>query len=220
MVNSNTAGLISGIAWGDPGVSEIGEMLKGGSHGDYGNCPPNIALGHYDPIFLDVNPAVKLATPLTVPSSIMIDPGRYAFDHIPDKLKLIISGSFFQLTNHKDVTGLNKDNPTRIGTSFGPSPSSGFPDAQALATKQTIHEWCRLINLENNKYGEARVKSLFDDWINTEDAQRDAVATCFMSLNAANLIHVVPDTPAATTETPAATTETPAATTETPAAHN
>ena len=131
---ADTVGLISGIAF------------------DNGKCPSDIALGHYDPIFIRGTDKV-------------VDKGRFPVDKLPDAAKPAISpfGNLL-LENRGGVTGLNKDNPSRIGLSFGPTSSSGFPDARDGALKQTIHEWCRLVNLVNGKDGVAGLKLLFDSW--------------------------------------------------------
>jgi len=50
---------------------------------------------------------------------------------------------------------LNKDGPLR--PRHGP--------ARALATTQTAHEWCRLVNLVKQSYGRPGVKFLFDNWV-------------------------------------------------------
>ena len=111
---------------------------------DNGACPENIALGHYNPIF-------KLL------SKKPIDVGKFPIDKLPNALLLISA----QLHTKAGITGLNKDNPSRSGLTFGTSPSSGFADARALATTQTTHEWCRLLNLENTVNGPNAIRKIF-----------------------------------------------------------
>ncbi len=47
---------------------------------------------------------------------------------------------------------LNKDIPDSVG----------YPQARVLAEAQTIHEWCRLLNLVELSHGQAGVQLLFD----------------------------------------------------------
>ena len=118
---------------------------------DNGKCPKEIALGHYDPVF------ARITTPLgPIRTNQVVDPGKLPLDKIP--------GGLGPVENHVGVTGLNKDNPGKMGDSYGGTSSSGFPDARNGALKQTIHEWCRLVNLVNGKDGVAGLKLLFDSW--------------------------------------------------------
>ena len=120
---------------------------------DNGACPENIALGHYDPIF-------KLL------SKKPIDVGKFPIDKLPNALLLISA----QLHTKAGITGLNKDNPSRSGLTFGTSPSSGFADARALATTQTTHEWCRLLNLENTVNGPNAIRKIFASWVQDKES--------------------------------------------------
>ena len=67
-----------------------------------------------------------------------------------------------------DHDTLNKDIPDRVG----------YPQARALAEAQTIHEWCRLLNLIELSDGQAGVQLLFDSWV--EDKER-ANSVCHRS---------------------------------------
>jgi hypothetical protein len=67
-----------------------------------------------------------------------------------------------------DHDTLNKDIPDR----------AGYPQARALAEAQTIHEWCRLLNLVEINDGQAGVQLLFDSWV--EDKEK-ANSVCHRS---------------------------------------
>ena len=58
-----------------------------------------------------------------------------------------------------DHDTLNKDIPDRVG----------YPQARVLAEAQTIHEWCRLLNLVELSHGQAGVQLLFDSWVEDKD---------------------------------------------------
>ena len=124
---------------------------------DDGVCPTNIALGHYDPIFhlLSKKP---------------VDVGKFPIDKLPNALLLISS----QLHTKEGITGLNKDNPSRSGPTFGTNSLSGFADARALATTQTTNEWCRLLNLENTINGPNAVSKIFASWVQDKDSAINA----------------------------------------------
>jgi hypothetical protein len=67
-----------------------------------------------------------------------------------------------------DHDTLNKDIPDRVG----------YPQARALAEAQTIHEWCRLLNLVELNDGQAGVQLIFDRWV--EDKEK-ANSVCHRS---------------------------------------
>jgi hypothetical protein len=67
-----------------------------------------------------------------------------------------------------DHDTLNKDIPDRVG----------YPQARVLAEAQTIHEWCRLLNLVELSHGQAGVQLLFDSWV--EDKEK-ANSVCHRS---------------------------------------
>jgi hypothetical protein len=67
-----------------------------------------------------------------------------------------------------DHDTLNKDIPDR----------DGYPQARALAVAQTIHEWCRLLNLVELNDGQAGVQLIFDSWV--EDKEK-ANSVCHRS---------------------------------------
>lgn len=71
--------------------------------------------------------------------------------------------------------GLNKDKPDR----------PGFYEAQALAIRQTTHEWCRLVNLVHTTYPNGGKEKLFDAWV--ADTPR-ALAACNPANNVALII--------------------------------
>jgi hypothetical protein len=58
-----------------------------------------------------------------------------------------------------DHDTLNKDIPDRVG----------YSQARALAEAQTIHEWCRLLNLMKLSHGQAGVQLLFDSWVEDKE---------------------------------------------------
>ena len=58
-----------------------------------------------------------------------------------------------------DHDTLNKDIPDR----------DGYPQARALAVAQTIHEWCRLLNLVELNDGQAGVQLIFDSWVEDKE---------------------------------------------------
>ena len=58
-----------------------------------------------------------------------------------------------------DHDTLNKDIPDR----------GGYPQARALAEAQTIHEWCRLLNLVEINDGQAGVQFLFNKWVEDKE---------------------------------------------------
>jgi hypothetical protein len=62
---------------------------------------------------------------------------------------------------------LNKDNSTNPGR------VAQFVEARALAVEQTRHEWCRLVTLTREAYGEAGEQRLCS-WI----ADAAAAPTC------------------------------------------
>ena len=49
------------------------------------------------------------------------------------------------------------------------SDRSGDSQARALAEAQTIHEWCRLVNLVELSHGQAGVQLLFNSWVENKD---------------------------------------------------
>jgi hypothetical protein len=67
-----------------------------------------------------------------------------------------------------DHDTLHKDIPDRVG----------YPQARVLAEAQTIHEWCRLLNLVELNDGQAGVQLLFDNWV--EDKEK-ANSVCHRS---------------------------------------
>lgn len=80
-----------------------------------------------------------------------------------DKFPGLISGTFTEFgatsfcpdsiaMSHDD---LNKDDSSR----------PFFQDARNMATDQTRHEWCRLVNLVDQSYGMDGVNFLFDNWV-------------------------------------------------------
>ena len=144
---------------------------------DSGKCPSDIALGHYDPVFVRF-------------TKIVADPGRFPIDKIPNSVKILISPAGGAVLENRDgVTGLNKDNPKRVGLSFGTTSSSGFDDARGQAIRQTTHEWCRLINLEFTKNGQGGVSALFDAWVINI---RDAISPCLGEIPNLKDIVVIP----------------------------
>jgi hypothetical protein len=78
----------------------------------------------------------------------------------PGTYKGVISGTFGPVDDCPDNVSLshgdlNKDTPNR----------PGFKDARELAVKQTEHEWCRLVNLVRQRYGQTGVDVLFNQWV-------------------------------------------------------
>ena len=67
-----------------------------------------------------------------------------------------------------DHDTLNKDIPDRVG----------YSQARVLAEAQTIHEWCRLLNLVELSNGQTGVQLLFDSWV--EDKEK-ASSICHRS---------------------------------------
>jgi hypothetical protein len=71
---------------------------------------------------------------------------------------------------------LNKDGPER----------PKYTEARKLATQQTTHEWCRLVNLVSAHYGQQGLWFLFDIWVEDE---RAAVSAC-LDAQTARIIHI------------------------------
>lgn len=71
--------------------------------------------------------------------------------------------------SHND---LNKDEPGRHPNGLPRSYSAAW----TLARKQTTREWCRLLNLVSQAYGQTGVDLLFDNWVANE---REAISVCF-----------------------------------------
>lgn len=66
-----------------------------------------------------------------------------------------------------DTDGLNKDDDSR----------PLFINARDLAIKQTEHEWCRLVGMVNDNYGQVGVDKLFLEWV-SDTKYKDALDIC------------------------------------------
>ncbi|CAD6515621.1 exported hypothetical protein [metagenome] len=126
----------------------------------------------------NISPAFK---PLTVDSYHVVTTGNgkkglisgsaYGTDNCPDEItvghwdgSISTNGNlpnFMLQSSPYWGTGLNKDYPGR------PSHET----ARALAKDQTLHEWCRLVNLVDIQYGKAGVKGLLDNWTYSPEAK-------------------------------------------------
>src|SRR5574339_612120 len=164
----NNAGLISGVANPSNNINS------------YGSCPPEIALGHWDPYFVHLERPVHIDTPqikyvpVGDPIRVNIGTQKFAFllkDHafqekVPP-LAILDRYSPFLRTYHKIETGLNKDDPSK----------HLHQRAVELAKEQTTHEWCRLVNMVGEKKGSDGVKGvkfLFDHWVKDKNSAMNA----------------------------------------------
>lgn len=93
--------------------------------------------------------------------------GTFGVDDCPNNIAL----------EHGD---LNKDEP---GTK---SSQPWHPYARALASKQTMYEWCRLLNLVRQTYGERGEQFLLDKWV----ADRQRAEEICVDLDAVFIVYV------------------------------
>jgi len=101
----------------------------------------------------------------------LISGSAYGGDNCPDEIAVghwdgtdATDGSFPNFPAQSSSiwgTGLNKDYPGR----------TSHETARALAKDQTLHEWCRLVNLVDIQYGKSGVKGLLDNWTNSPEAK-------------------------------------------------
>jgi len=173
--NGEFAGLISGVA--DSALDP--ESL--------GNCPPNIAIGHWDPYYV---------TNLSGDHLFNIGSEKFAFLVGPSFDPTVIDGphSMPQLQ-----TGLNKDDekrlfnvndwslvkPNEIGS---PQVKQvGYKQARELAVKQTTHEWCRLMNIAGQQ-GPGISQSLFNKMVEPAEKEQalSALSDCGIHKPVAN----------------------------------
>ena len=66
-----------------------------------------------------------------------------------------------------DHDTLNKDIPDRVS----------YSQARALAEAQTIHEWCRLLNLMKLSHGQPGIQLLLDSWVEDKDKANNICLT-------------------------------------------
>ena len=139
--SDNIVGLISGVA--------ANPLNPGG----FGSCPPNIALGHWDPYFLngDISDLVDIGT-FTPEITKLVE-----LSFIGRDLDNPIKSIFPKLRNIPGITGLNKDDTSR---NFA---ANLHEKAKDFAFKQTKHEWCRLVSLVAERDGKDGVDFLLDN---------------------------------------------------------
>jgi Mg-chelatase subunit ChlD len=97
-----------------------------------------------------------IASPLPQPHGVFpaLLTGTFGPDSCPDSISLSHSR-------------LNKDDTSR----------PNHFEARARAVLQTTHEWCRLVNLVQARYGNAGVEFLFKNWVADESAASSVCAT-------------------------------------------
>jgi hypothetical protein len=106
----------------------------------------------------------------------------------PGTYKGVISGTFGIVDDCPDNVSLshgalNKDTPNR----------PGFEDARKLAVEQTEHEWCRLVNLVRQRYGQKGVDVLFNKWVIIDEVLRGRTITGQQVFKAGSSITAGPD---------------------------
>jgi len=92
--------------------------------------------------------------------------------------KGVISGTF----------GLADDCPDNVAVTHGDlnkddtSSSNGtlYPAARALAIRQTRHEFCRLVQLVRNSYGQPGVDGLLEAWVKDDDTSQAQLHALFV----------------------------------------
>lgn len=160
-VDDGSFGLITGVA---DSITEPDST---------GNCPPSIALGHWDPYY-----TYDLTDPHYTSHPILQNIGTEKFAFlVPLSNDLIEPGGeaqryadFFSFDSPQeglDTKGLNKDTKDRNNSCGEPGNTDEHCHDKAIhmAKLQTTHEWCRLVNLLNKNYGKSVVEKLFDDWV-------------------------------------------------------
>jgi len=121
--------------------------------------------------------------PGLITGTFTIIPGGIGTDDCPDSASV----------KHGDL--LIPSSPSDLNKDDSSKPGHGL--ARNLATEQTTHEWCRLVDLVKQNFGRKGVEFLFDNWVN--DVEK-AIDVCPNALNMKVKICHKPDTTAEKTK--------------------